>query len=175
MSMSCWSRGKRIFPPSHFSSMATAGAANPSGGLWRLRSSEAQGCFSFKAASVSTSWGAIKALWRCQHPNCNPHINLCKLCATLLGRLVSSINLEIWCLTNFANSKAKSILLRRTRACILDLYNYSKTSLIRTPLNRNSAKPNKPMLRTSFYLNRTNFGLAGCYLNNVRIYLRAFM
>ena len=35
---------------------------------------------------------------------------------------------------------------------------YSKTSLIRTPLNRNSAKPNKPILRTSFYLNRTNFG-----------------
>ena len=30
---------------------------------------------------------------------------------------------------------------------------YSKTSLIRTPLNRNSANPNKPMLRTSFYLN----------------------
>ena len=35
---------------------------------------------------------------------------------------------------------------------------YSKTSLIRTPLNQNSAKPNKPVLQTSFYLNRMNFG-----------------
>ena len=30
---------------------------------------------------------------------------------------------------------------------------YSKTSL-----NQNSVKPNKPILRISFYLNRTNFG-----------------
>ena len=40
------------------SSKATAGTTDPSGGSGRLKFSGAEGCFSFKALSVSLSWGA---------------------------------------------------------------------------------------------------------------------
>ena len=55
------------------------------------------------------------------------------------------------------SKKVKTLVTKTVKTDTMEWY-YSKTSLIRTPLNRNSAKPNKPMLRTSFYLNRTNFG-----------------
>ena len=41
-----------------YSYVVTAGTTDPSDGSGKLRFSEAEGCFSFKAVSVSPSWGA---------------------------------------------------------------------------------------------------------------------
>ena len=101
------------------SSELTAGTTDPSGGSGRLRFSGSEGCFSFKALSVSPSWGAKPSaeassltapltspsanlsatlLLRVSSPPRTPYLILRVTCTT--GRSVFSKNWATCCLTS---------------------------------------------------------------------------